>query len=224
MGDMDDETSLQMSKVLITKNDESELDTAVLFLPGISGKAFSHRFQPLVDAVLASGFPIARVHGWEDGVDVNSHTWSYYHKVLDEVMRSLDERGYKKIIGIGKSFGGGLLLSYHHPNIVKKILWAPAIGVGDDATFEQHKNDLLSGIASFLDLHLTSGFISDDTAFICIIHGTADNIVPITNSEKIVQYARGGRLTKIEGADHSFKTSHEEQQLMEASRVYLADK
>ena len=43
---------------------------------------------------------------------------------------------------------------------------------------------------------------------VCIIHGTADMIVPISNSEKAVGLYPSATLNKIEGANHGFNTAN----------------
>ena len=43
---------------------------------------------------------------------------------------------------------------------------------------------------------------------VCIIHGTADMIVPISNSEKAVGLYHSATLNKIEGANHGFNTAN----------------
>lgn len=219
--DMDTEISLPRAKALLTTSNTSARDTLVLFLPGLSGEAFSTRFAPLVSVALECSLPTARVHAWQDADEVKSHTWSYYHKILDEVLVALKERGFQKIIAVGKSFGGGLLLSYHHSAIVKKILWAPAIGMGEDASFETLKDHSLADIPSFLDLHLAPSYVQADTAQIRIIHGTADTSIPLENSRRVIECAQDGLLIEVPGADHSFKSAEEERALMEATRSFL---
>jgi len=49
---MNTKISLSKSEILLTKNDSFSQDVIVLFFPGISGKALSPRFQPLVDLYL----------------------------------------------------------------------------------------------------------------------------------------------------------------------------
>ena len=43
---------------------------------------------------------------------------------------------------------------------------------------------------------------------VCIIHGTADIIVPISNSEKAVGLYPSATLNKIEGANHGFNAAN----------------
>ncbi|MEI7709735.1 MAG: hypothetical protein WCI76_03405 [bacterium] len=193
----------------------------MLFLPGISGQVFSPRFQPLVDVCGDLKLSIARMEAWKNESEVKTKTWAHFLEALDEVSEHLAGLGYSKIIVVGKSFGGVLLLSYHHKNIYKKILWAPAIGMGEVDTFTKQKDISLSEIQSLLDIQLDQNFIKEDPSEICIIHGTKDITIPLENSRHIVASAQHGTLIEIENADHSFKTPEEERRLMEATRNFL---
>jgi len=218
---MEQKTSLSKSEILLTTDDSFSKEVIVLFLPGISGQAFSPRFQPLVDECGELKLSIARMEAWKDVSDVKTKTWTHFLGALDEVFEYLVNLGYSKIITVGKSFGGGLLLSYHHKNIYKKILWAPAIGVGEVDTFTKQKDVSLSEIQSLLDIQLDQNFIKEDSSEICTIHGTKDTSIPLENSRHIVASAQHGTLIEIENADHSFKTPEEEGLLMEATRSFL---
>ncbi|MBP9760507.1 MAG: hypothetical protein KBD24_04055 [Candidatus Pacebacteria bacterium] len=219
---MERKISLVKSEILFTSDDDCSKSVTVLFLPGISGKAFSERFQPLVDMCKELKLSIARVEAWNSESDVQSKTWSHYHQMLSEVIEQLLDLKYTKIVTIGKSFGGGLLLSYHDKNICKKILWAPAIGVGEEDTLTRLKNTTLSEIHSLLDIQLNKEFIHTDPSAICVIHGTKDDVMPIENSRKAVSVAKTGALVEVENADHSFKTCEGERSLMEATRSFLS--
>ena len=218
---MEQKISLSKSEILLTTRDSFSKEVIVLFLPGISGQAFSPRFQPLVDVCGDVNLPIARMEAWTSESDVKTKTWTYFLEALDEVFEHLVGLGYKKIITVGKSFGGGLLLSYHNENIFRKILWAPAIGMGEVDTFTKQKDISLSEIQSLLDIKLDQNFVKEDPSEICIIHGTKDITIPLENSRHIVAAAQHGTLIEIENADHSFKTPEEERRLMEATRGFL---
>ncbi len=194
----------------------------VLFLPGISGKAFSERFQPLVDVCVRLNLPIARLSAWEGEGEVQAKTWGYFQDAVDEAVRHLLQLGFTNIVAIGKSFGGGLLLSYHNPSISKKILWAPALGVGETDTLSHKRDMALSEVPFLLDLRLSKKFIHEDPAEICIIHGTKDEAIPLENSRTTVAAAQKGSLIEVPDADHSFKTPKEEQELMEATQQFLS--
>lgn len=107
---MNTNITLNSSELLITESGNTSKEAILLFLPGISGKAFSDRFQPLVDVSLESGYPIARLDAWNMEETVNDKTYAYMQGIVLEAITYLLSVGYKNIIGVGKSFGGGILL------------------------------------------------------------------------------------------------------------------
>lgn len=222
MSYMDTSISLSKSELLLSKSDDLSEDTVVLFLPGISGKAFSDRFQSVVAISLKTGYPIARMNAWESEEDVQQKTYSYYQQAITEAIEYLQTLGYNSVIAIGKSFGGGLLLSLHHDAIVKKILWAPALGFAEVSTIEKMKDEPLSHIENLKDIKLSLDFISSDRATLCFIHGTADTAIPISTSRAFVSANSNARIIEIDGADHSFKTPESELSLNEATEQFLS--
>ncbi len=212
--------SLSKSELLLSKSLDSSKDTITLFLPGISGKAFSDRFQSVVDISLKVGYPIARMNAWEDET-VQQKTYAYYQSAIVETIEYLQTLGYTKIIAIGKSFGGGLFLSLHHDAIIKKILWAPALGFAQTSTLEQLKNEVLSHIGNLKEIKLSPDFISSDTAKLCFIHGTDDTAIPISTSKAFTLANSNAHIIEVAGADHSFKTPESERALNDATEQFL---
>ncbi len=218
---MDTTISLPKSELLLSKSDDSSKDTIVLFLPGISGKAFSERFQSVVDISLKNSYPIARMNAWESEVEVQQKTYSYYQSATVEAIEHLKTLGYEKIVAIGKSFGGGLFLSLHHDAIIKKILWAPALGFAQISTLEQLKDKVLSQVENLKEIKLSPEFLSSDNAKLCFIHGTEDAAIPISTSRAFALANPNADIVGVEGADHSFKTPESERKLNEATEQFL---
>ncbi len=215
---MQKEIILSHSKLLLDRPAEKST-YVILFLPGISGGAFSPRFQPLVDVALSEKYAIARMEAWKDAADVETKTLNELHRTITEALEALKQEGFEKVVGIGKSFGGGLFLSYHSDGIIKKILWAPAITVATKGNFDEINPKKLGELAHLTDVQISKDFVATDPAEIDIIHGTKDEVVPLENSRNATDAAARGNLKIIEGADHSFKTA--EDQLMEATRRFL---
>lgn len=185
--------------------------TAVVFLPGISGGALSERFQPVVDACLAAGYAIARVSAWENAEDIGQKNLSDIYRDLGEVTAYLHQQGYTQIFGIGKSFGGALMLTLPSVYITKKVLWAPAIGVSESSSnIDAYMSAALGSLKSSLDLSVDREYLSSQETPVLVIHGTADNVVPFSNSERIVSLLRHARLVSVEGADHSYTSKEHE--------------
>lgn len=196
--------------------------TAVVFLPGISGDAFSERFQPVVDACLQAGFAIARVSAWKDAEDVERKNLSDIYRDVGDVTTSLHQQGFTRIFGIGKSFGGAVILTFPSVYISRKVLWAPAIGVTDSgANIDAYMTATLGTLHSLLDMQVDAAFLKQREMPTLIIHGTADDNIPLSNSEKIVSMLPNARLAQIEGADHSYKNKEHEEAVIKATMGFL---
>jgi dienelactone hydrolase len=182
-------------------------------LPGISGGAHSERFQPLVDAVLKSSFAIARVSLWEGEESLKQTSPKELSAQIDGAVRSLQEKNYKHIAGVGKSFGGGMLFANTNSAIACKVLWAPFIHYVDvDSNFGHiHFKDL----EHLSDLTVDHSQLESYTGAIYFIHGSADTVIPVSNSYTLKNAVRGGAdVLVIEGADHSFKQKEHEEELI----------
>jgi len=197
-------------------------DTAIVFLPGMSGGAFSDRFQSVVDACVQAGFAIARVNAWENTEDVEGKNLNDIYQAIENVTTHLRQRGYTKLFGIGKSFGGAVMLTLPSVHIHKKVLWAPAIGVNEsDVNIDAYMSVPLGTLSSLLDLRVDRTFLQQRASPTLIIHGTADDTIPFSNSEKMVSMLPTATLHPIEGADHSYKNKDHEAAVITATMGFL---
>ncbi len=198
--------------------------TAVIFLPGISGGAFSERFQPVVDACLGVGFSIVRISAWKNAEDVERKNLGDIFRAIGDVTTYLHQEGYTKIFGIGKSFGGAVMLALPSVHIRRKVLWAPAIGVADSgANIDSYMTANLGALHSLLDLKLDRALLQQKETPTLIIHGTADDNIPLSNSERIVSMLPNAKFLQIEGADHSYKNKEHETAVIKATIEFLTD-
>ncbi|HEY1041587.1 MAG TPA: prolyl oligopeptidase family serine peptidase [Candidatus Paceibacterota bacterium] len=196
----------------------------VILLPGIGGGAFSDRFTTLTQACVEKEISIALFDGWSGIPDVKEKTFNEIYSNLDEAISLLKELGYVSITGIGKSFGGGILLTHPSHQITKKVLWAPAIGISEsDSTLEQFKNIKLGEIGSLFDITINKDFFKDIETSTLIIHGTHDDRVPLSNSEKIISMMNTGELFTIEGANHSYSNPEHEQLVIQKTLEFLTN-
>jgi hypothetical protein len=198
--------------------------TVVLFLPGMSGGVFSERFLPVAEACLGAGFAIARVSLWNNAADVQQKSLRQIHTGLDAVVTHLKTLGYQNIMGIGKSFGGAVLLTYPLNEIPKKVLWAPAIGSSDAGlagNINEYLDVPLGSLTSLLEIEVSAEFLNERLESILFIHGTADATIPLSNSEKLASLLPHAKILAIEGADHSYKLPEHERVVIAASVTYL---
>lgn len=210
------------SSAYLLETPEQPTTTAVLFLPGISGGAFTERFQPVADACVAAGMAVARVSAWENAADVEKKTLSEIYKDMDAVVAALHVHGYTTLYGIGKSFGGAVMLTFPSSAISKKVLWAPAIGVTEEgATVDTYLTEPLGTLEQLTDMKVDREYLEGREAETLILHGTADDIIPYKNSEAITSMLPNVALVPVAGADHSFKDKEHEATIIKATVNFL---
>lgn len=198
-----------------------QTNTALLFIPGVSGKGRSERFSPLVAVALEKGYAIARVDMWDSPEGLSELSLADILSSLTDVVSGLSEIDLTRIILVGKSFGGGLALAFDHLSIVQKIGWAPAFGVGDSSNILEVATKKFAEFETTREIHLGRAELNACDIPIGIIHGTADESIPIENSREIIASVRKGTLIEIPNADHSFKTPESEEALMNATKGLL---
>lgn len=216
---MREEYTVGSAKVLLETPGE-QTDKVIVFLPGISGGAHSERFKPLVDAAKENGFAIARVALWEGEESLLQTSPKEILNTVESIIDSLQERNYKNIAGVGKSFGGGMLFANTDSAIVCKVLWAPFMHYVDEkGNFNKvHFKDL----EHLSDLTIDSAHIEAYTGAVFFIHGSADTVIPVSNSYALKNATKGGvDVVIIDGADHSFKQPEHEKELIEKTIVCI---
>lgn len=219
---MKKEIHIGQSKVLLEQGEFAD-DIAVVFLPGISGGALGARFDGIAEMVCDLGHTSARVHSWDGETDVLPKTLRHFYTEIEGVVSHLIHEGFEEIMMIGKSFGGGLVLAYEHPHVTKKVMWAPAIGVAEEETISSVINTPLGEIKNLLDVCIATEEVREDDAALCIVHGTQDTVIPLSNSEKIIKASSKGVLKLVEGADHSFKDNDHEAALLLLTKNFLGE-
>ena len=145
---------------------------------------------------------------------------------LRAVVKTVKSLGYvesSEVYLLGSSQGGlvsALLADECPDDFAGMILFYPAFnipemvnqfsGFGDWGDFGD-----FGGMMSMSEAYINSikdfdvwSHIGKFSKPVCIIHGTADMIVPISNSEKAVGLYPSATLNKIEGANHGFNAAN----------------
>lgn len=210
------------TKVVLDKGSE-ESNTAVIFIPGVSGKAFSDKYKPLSDECLAKGMDLLRVQSWDSVEELEQKNIRQIQEDIDEAIKFLKSEGYTKIFAIGKSLGGGILLTRNYPEITKMVLWAPAIGVEDNKDNLDEKIDTaFSEISSLLEVTVSKDLLSSIKVPVKIIHGTEDKNIPLENSLKIAGLLLYSDVIKIKDMGHSAETPEQEKELIDDTIEFLS--
>jgi len=142
--------------------------------------------------------------------------------VLDYV-KTLNYVDKNKIILMGSSQGGAIsaLVSSKHDEIAGTILLYPALSIPEVIrNWYKTKEDIKDNVQMtksitvgkkyFLDIWNLDPYeeVENDNKNILILHGTADDVVPIENSRKLNNIYKHSKLYEIEGAGHGFNDEY----------------
>ena len=179
-----------------TINTENE-SLGLVLVPGItSGEELFDMLEHSLD------FSSVRVETWNGSEDLEEMTLSELHELIDERIRLLEEYGCESIGVVGKSFGGQLALT-SRPEVDFLVLWAPAVGFGED-NVEKWRSTLLKHAQTATDISVDKSFLGKIDSRVKIIHGTEDEVVDVGNSRKICESLPICEFEEIEDAGHSF--------------------
>lgn len=141
-------------------------------------------------------------------------------RAVVKTVKSFDYVDSSNVCLLGSSQGGlvsALLADECPDDFAGMILFYPAFNIPEMVK-------MFSGFGGFGDfggmMSMSEAYINSIKDFdvwshigkfskpVCIIHGTADMIVPISNSEKAVGLYPSATLNKIEGANHGFNAAN----------------
>ena len=192
----------RMLSILLDKS-KMKSNTVVVFLPGMSGDPYGLRFTQYADSFTKSGIDFARFNSWTTPQELVKKTVDEIVEDTSVVISWLAKRGYQKIGLMGKSFGGGIALTIHDPRIFSIVALAPAFSIGKKSNFSKWFSKSLEKLNKAADISLTSSDVNSKRP-IGIIHGTADEVISITNSQKLASVIDNATLFPVQGANHSY--------------------
>ena len=182
---------------------------AVILLPGVSGNALTdERYNKLGATLVNANFALLRFDVWKSEVELERLTISEIYDILNQAFSFLQSKGFTEISMVGKSFGAGLLLPYVNIDIKRLVLWAPAIKYMTDSNFIFAKEAKLQNFQHLSDIKINKRDLYHINYPILILHGTKDEFVTFSNSQKIVYDNKKIKLKPIEGADHSYSNEN----------------
>lgn len=179
--------------------------SAILVVPGInfeSGDALVHS----VSAYLKDAdFDFFLFDLWKSAGSLETLSLRRIHDALDGFCSHIKEQGHEQVIGLGKSFGGGVLLSSPNDIFSKLLLVAPAISYTDSdfGSVRDLFDETLRGIPSVLSISIGKKDLEQIAVPVEILHGTADQIVSIDNSVNICRALSDCSLMQVPQMEHS---------------------
>lgn len=202
------------------KEPKKPSNSGVILIPGISGKALiSKIYSELGKELMNAGFSFLRFDLWKSEKDLIKLSISDIHSFLDKAVEFMWKKGHTELSFVGKSFGGGVLLTYKNLPVNKMVLLAPAIKFGEESNFSEAKKKKLSEFKHFMNIKINKRDVV--ACPILIIHGTADEIVPIENSEGICKQLPNCKLVRVGGAGHSYKKEREMKVVIKETIAFL---
>lgn len=160
------------------------------------------RLVRVLDSKKISSFRIDLYGHGESSGEIRNITVS---ESVDDILKAIEflkVKGYKKIALLGSSFGGlaGIIASSKTSNLSFLVLKCP---VSNLAELERKTN---VGAEFYKDAEKNNGYLvaPNIKVPVFIIHGDADNTVPISQSIKISKTIPNCRMKVISGADHRF--------------------
>ena len=138
-------------------------------------------------------------------------------RAVVKTVKSLDYVDSSNVCLLGSSQGGlvsALLADECPDDFAGMILFYPAFNIPEMVKMFSGFGDF-GGMMSMSEAYINSikdfdvwSHIGKFSKPVCIIHGTADMIVPISNSVKAVGLYPSATLNKIEGANHGFNSAN----------------
>lgn len=188
---------------------KSEAVRGLVIIPGISSGPFGSPFDEVVDE-LFSRCRVVRIDAWEGAGDLEEMSLKDLHEIIGEARELLKSNGCESIDVLGKSFGGMLALTYpDNMSFEKMVLWAPAVGIGEN-NVSKWRSSLLEHASTATDVSIDRKYLEDLDFHTLIVHGTEDEVVDASNSRKICEALPECELKLIEDADHSFSSFEED--------------
>lgn len=182
---------------------ESGSDCGAVLLPGASSGAFGGIFDELARRIAESGATFLQFETWDGLDELGEKDPADLYAEMDAAIERLRERGCERVVGVGKSFGCGVLLTNDRSALAGMVLWAPAVATGFDerGSFGVDESDL-----SAVEMPVK------------LLQGTDDEVVETGNSEWIADRLDSGTLVTIPGAGHAYeRDEHRETVLAETT-------
>lgn len=171
-----------MSEGLVTEGEKNSQHGLVV-IPGISSGPFGSPFDEVVRN--ADNYcRVVRIDAWDDARDLEEMNLRDLHEILDDAIEELENSGHDQIHVLGKSFGGQLALTYpSNVSFESMILWAPAVGLGDN-NVEKWRSTSLDHASTATDITMDTSDLEALDVETLLVHGEKDQIVDVDTSKK----------------------------------------
>jgi hypothetical protein len=161
---------------------------------------------------------------------------------LDDVLAHLDPLGTKQFVVFGSSMGGtvALLTAARDERIIALATLAAVAHPGEliergrarslvrgrplapDGSFETDTGVVRPALLADAREHNVLGSVAVILAPLLVVHGEADEVVPVSDAHDIASHARRAQLEVVLGADHAFTRAEHRRPTMRLIAAFLA--
>ncbi len=196
--------------------------SAVIIVHGFTSNKDRKRFIYLSDAFACSGITSFRIDLGGSGESEDREIAIV--KQMDDLRSAvsfLQSKGYLDIGVLGESLGGMVALRMYNEDIKAMVLWAPVTKARQVTGFSKEELNLLKRNGYFIKEKNGKSFKIPQTYIdereevnrekilgnikipVMIIHGTADQLIPLRDSEEAIGlFPKGSKLERIENWEH----------------------
>lgn len=199
-------------------------DTAILFVPGMSGGALTDKYAGLEKLATEENMALLRMQSWQNQEELNNKSLLEIQNEIHVAINFLKEKGYVNINAIGKSFGGMLLLYNQIEEFKKLVLWAPVVQISEKVLLNSLLDTPFSKISSLADVTVDAKYISKINSEVLILWGTDDQIISIDNLILLKNTLSSATLTKIQNMSHSPNNQEEAKNLFKLSIDFIKER
>lgn len=209
---------------------KNQSNKGIILLPGISGGALGSYYDDLARALSERGFYFLRLELWSSEKDLVKKSLNDIYVSLNNAVQLLRNKGCTKIGFVGKSFGGGILLTFFNQLedmdkslITSLVLWAPAIGFGKQSNLRQIQKLKFSNFRNFDEIKIDKTDLNKIIVPVLLIQGTKDSLVSKGNTAQITKSLPNAHLKYIEGAEHSYNKKEEMKEVIKETINFLLE-
>jgi len=202
---------------------DTQASKVVIIAHGFTSNKDRPRHIELADALAKTGIAAFRIDFPGSGEsDDREITIRAQVKDLGEVIGFLcSQRGYSDVGVVGESLGGVIALEAFDEHIKALVLWAPVTSAIWTSELTEKQEVSLKENGYYIrskdgkDFKVPMVYVNERNSVdqekllsrinipVLIVHGTADNLIPITESERAMEYLpEGSRLEKIQNWGH----------------------
>jgi dipeptidyl aminopeptidase/acylaminoacyl peptidase len=163
----------------------------VIFIPGVSGKALTDKFDWIAKVFVKSGYNFVRFNfnGYEDGRSFENSSLGEEIRDFNNVLKTLDKMGLNisNYGVVAKSLGALKAIAIQDPRLKCLGLLSPAVSLDNHNNLKETANYIYKNIGEYMEYKIDSKMLNNFTSSI-LFYGDRDTVVKITDTKKLFEH------------------------------------